>query len=82
MVVIGGSVTHNDAEIADFWDNGIGVYDLTELSWRRFYDSEAAPYVTPDMVQKYNDDNPYPRQFSDPVVEGLVHTDKCVYRCC
>ena len=71
MVVIGG-LTGGDKDngVPDFWDKGIGVYDLTELHWNTMYDAAAAPYVTPEIVRQYNDEHPYPKEFSDSVVEG------------
>lgn len=70
MAVIGGFVNDQQSEdIPDIWSNGIGIYDLSELSWKRFYDASAEPYVTPQSVRKYNDENPYPRAFSDATVE-------------
>ena len=37
----------------DPWNYGIGIFDMTELSWRPRYNADSAPYVRSDVVNEY-----------------------------
>lgn len=70
MVSIGGIVTNStatsiddqdigtiDHSLPDPWQQGLGVFDLTAMEWKEEYDSSAAPYITPDAVKAYYQQN-------------------------
>ena len=70
MVVIGGVVTNAQHDnLVDPWTKGIGIFDLSEMVWKKTYNANAAPYVTPEFVQLQNDQRPYPSEWSNPVVK-------------
>lgn len=75
MVSIGGMVTNStasstdgqdigtpDQSLPDPWQQGLGIFDLTAMEWKEEYDSDAAPYMTPDAVKAY-----YQQNGRDPV---------------
>jgi len=37
----------------DNFPNGLGVFDMTELSWVNSYNPDAASYEQPDIVKQY-----------------------------
>lgn len=52
----------------DPWQNGIGVFDISELQWRDSYDADAASYVTPKLITGYiNDHGPYPSTWTNEI---------------
>jgi hypothetical protein len=57
MISIGGWDPTSTAEYAtaDPWTFGIGVFDLTRLTWESGYDANAAAYEQPDVVTSYYD---------------------------
>ena len=38
---------------ADPWNQGIGVFDITTLSFKNSYQAKAKAYETPDVIKKY-----------------------------
>lgn len=70
MISIGGLVTNSTLNltryhsvyisqdsIPDPWQQGIGIFDMSAMQWSDSYDHAAAPYVTPDMVKTYCQQN-------------------------
>ncbi|OJD30271.1 kelch repeat protein [Diplodia corticola] len=60
MVVVGGVNYYNlgvpgDWKDPDPWSQGIGVFDMTQLSWSAGYDAGAAAYESPDKVKAWYD---------------------------
>lgn len=55
MIVIGGSATPAgpDYEQRDVFAQGLGVFDLTTLSWKDRYDADAGPYEPPQSVARW-----------------------------
>lgn len=37
----------------DIFARGLGVFDLTEMTWLSFYDPNAPSYQTPQIVKDY-----------------------------
>ena len=37
----------------DIFDRGLGVFDLSEMTWLSFYDPNAPSYQTPQIVKDY-----------------------------
>ena len=37
----------------DPWDQGIAVFDMTDLKFKNSYQSKADPYEPPDAIQQY-----------------------------
>jgi hypothetical protein len=80
MVVVGGVVIEpgvsSDAFTvfggsADPWEQGIGIFDMSELEWKASYNASAATYVTPDVVKiDIAENGPFPASWSDEVVEN------------
>jgi hypothetical protein len=52
MISIGGAVNNNSIFI-DPWPNGMGIFDMTELTWGSTYNATAAPYVPSKPVSAY-----------------------------
>ncbi|KAB2574686.1 hypothetical protein DBV05_g6600 [Lasiodiplodia theobromae] len=57
MVIIGG-VNYKlgipgDWKDPDPWSQGIGIFDMTKLSWSSGYDADAAAYESPDRVKSW-----------------------------
>ena len=67
--------------IADPWDQGFGVFDLTDMEWKSSYDADAGPYVSPNSVKSYSQQNGrYPSQWDDPTIEDwFTNPGKCGY---
>lgn len=55
----------------DPWQQGIGVFDMSAMQWTDGYDSTAAPYITPDMVKTYYQQNGRePASWSNDIVKA------------
>ena len=54
------------------WDQGLGVFDLSDLAWKDAFNASAAPYVTPQVVKSYYAHNPrYPASLlRDPILRA------------
>jgi hypothetical protein len=73
MVVVGGKQPWlpDHSQITDFWSQGVGVFDLSNMEWMDHYDALAAPYVTPEVVKTwYNENGLYPASWSNATVES------------
>ncbi|KAI9649925.1 hypothetical protein NHQ30_002510 [Ciborinia camelliae] len=51
MLSIGGH--GNDYDGQDPWKNGLGIFDMSELTWGFNYDANAAPYTPPALITNY-----------------------------
>lgn len=51
MLSIGGH--GNDFDSQDPWTSGMGIFDMTKLTWGFNYDAKAAPYTPPSLVTNY-----------------------------
>ncbi len=83
MLSIGGGnpndVTYGKWSI-DNAPQGLGIFDLTEMTWGSSYDASAAPYTTPRIVKDWYSKNDLPA-FNDSAVAGffrvMTATDSC-----
>lgn len=59
MIVVGGVNAELDSRSSfvdkDPWANGIGVFDVSELSWKDGFDAQASPYERPRLVREWYD---------------------------
>ena len=59
MIVVGGINGELDFRPRfadkDPWANGIGIFDISELSWKDGFDAQAAPYERPRLVEEWYD---------------------------
>ncbi len=80
MLVIGGVVqttsdynaNKNNSYVSslDPWNQGLGVFDLSDMEWKEAYNASAASYVTPAVVRSwYAQHGRYP-QFSSTTVQS------------
>ena len=60
MISIGGHTGDNKRDhlgrvdvTPDPWPNGIGIFDMTNLSWGIQYNAEAPPYATPQLIRDW-----------------------------
>lgn len=78
MVSIGGQVANESAweaalpdSLPDPWQQGLGLFDLTAMEWKARYDADAAPYITPDPVKAfYQQNGRYPSSWTSSVVQS------------
>lgn len=76
MLSIGGH--GNDYDDQDPWKNGLGIFDMTELTWGFDYNANAAPYVPPPLITKYyNTSNRYPT-FDNASLAAVINTTTTV----
>ncbi|KAK5308834.1 hypothetical protein LTR70_010781 [Exophiala xenobiotica] len=71
MIAVGGEApgVSNYDQPPDTWPQGLAILDLTELQWIESYDSDAAPYQTPQLVKDgISVNGTYPQTWNDPVV--------------
>lgn len=52
---------------ADPWDNGFGVFDMTELEWKSAFDPSADAYVTADSIKQDIQQNGFYPSVSEPM---------------
>lgn len=57
------------SSIPDPWDQGIGIFDLSELQWKESYDASAEPYVTPANIKEWYKSNAKYPSWNDPLIE-------------
>lgn len=54
MLSVGGWDTTFTADVtAETWPYGLGLFDITALSWSTNYDAKAEPYVRSDVVSSF-----------------------------
>ncbi|EOD50371.1 putative kelch repeat protein [Neofusicoccum parvum UCRNP2] len=52
---------------ADVWKQGLGVFDMTAMSWSAGYDADAAPYEVPQVVKAWYQSGSEPSWSNDTV---------------
>lgn len=63
------------AIIPDTWPNGIGIFDMTDLSWSNSYNSNAMPYEQSNVVKRYYQSNPGTPTWNDPALAEVFATN-------
>ncbi len=53
MVVVGGQSDADLVRDKDPWPHGIGIFDISTLSWSSGFDAQAEPYESPGIVQDW-----------------------------
>jgi len=71
MLSIGGTqevgLTNQDP-----WIKGLGIFDMTTLSWTNAYDAAAPAYEQPSLVSQFYANNPrYPIAWGDPELQSI-----------
>lgn len=58
MISIGGINTKEKEPWLDEdpWPQGIGVFDMADLKWKKEYDHEAGPYEMPQSIKDWYDE--------------------------
>lgn len=76
MLVIGGAEpTATLGATPDPWNHGLGVFDMTELSWSNNYNASSQPYEQPSIVKQYYATNsPRPSVWNDPALAAIFAT--------
>lgn len=80
MVVIGGA--DPDIELGtspDPWTHGIGIFDMTELSWSNSFNASAEPYEQPSVIKQFYAVNPHqPSAWNDRALADVfaINTTK------
>jgi hypothetical protein len=75
MISIGGGQEANFATFQDPWAKGLGIFDMTTLSWTNAYDAAAPAYERPSLVsQFYANNSRYPIGWGDPELERIFTT--------
>ena len=60
-----------DSSLPDPWPQGTGVFDLTDMVWKDTYDSNAAPYITPEIVKnQYHQNGQHTSSWSNSINQG------------
>jgi hypothetical protein len=74
MISIGG-IASNDSRVRDPRVNGLGIFDMTDLTWGFNYDANAAPYVHSNLVSNFysavSGGVQYPQTWSDPDLRAI-----------
>jgi hypothetical protein len=72
MLSIGGTQEASLENQEDPWPNGLGIFDMTTLSWTNAYDAAAPAYERPSLVsQFYANNSRYPIEWGDPELESI-----------
>ena len=76
MIVIGGAEpTAALGATPDPWTHGLGIFDMTELSWSNSYNASAQPYEQPSIVKQfYATNSPQPSSWNDPTLAAIFAT--------
>lgn len=77
MISIGG-VHENEVwqTWTDPWTNGLGIFDMSALSWTDSYDHTAAPYEPSSLVTNYYSSNArYPESWADPALQAIFEAN-------
>ena len=66
MIIVGGVDPSNDTrftgwadngdEPVDPWPEGIGIFDMTALKFKDFYEANAKQYETPESIKRFYND--------------------------
>jgi hypothetical protein len=76
MISIGGFQDPSQLVAPSFdpWNNGMQIWDMTDLYWTEAYNSGAAPYQSPILVTEYyNSNSRYPTSWVDPRLQNIFH---------
>lgn len=67
MLSIGGLI-ENNVTLKDPWPSGLGIFDMSELTWKTEYSPDAAPYASPSIVKAHygKPSKGYPQAWGDP----------------
>jgi len=57
MAIMGGIDPNATLQVADTWPLGIGIFDLSAMAFQDRYDADAAPYTSPEVVQRWYTEN-------------------------
>ncbi|KAN0078795.1 hypothetical protein V8E54_005308 [Elaphomyces granulatus] len=70
--IIGGTKEGGFGSRSDPWTNGLGIFDMTTLSWTNAYDATAPAYERPGLVsQFYANNSRYPTEWGDPELKSI-----------
>jgi hypothetical protein len=71
MLSIGGGQEANNTD-RDPWTKGLGIFDMTTLSWTNTYDAAAPAYEQSSLVsQFYANNSRYPIEWGDPELQSI-----------
>jgi hypothetical protein len=74
MLSIGGN-QESPFTNRDPWTKGLGIFDMTALSWTNTYDAAALAYERPSLVsQFYANNSRYPIEWADPELQSIFTT--------
>jgi hypothetical protein len=74
MLSIAGTPPIQNFQFQDPWENGLGIFDMTELTWGFNYNASAAPYTPSLLVSEYyNTSSRYP-SFSDAALATIFNS--------
>jgi hypothetical protein len=72
MISIGGTQEGGLGTLSDPWTNGLGIFDMTTLSWTNAYDAAAPAYEQPGLVSRfYTNNSRYPTEWGDPELKSI-----------
>lgn len=77
MLSIGGDQEFKQSALKtpDPWTKGLGIFDMTTLSWTNAYDAAAPAYEQPSLVsQFYVNNSRYPISWGDPELQSIFTT--------
>lgn len=77
MIVIGGGEpTAALGAKPDPWTRGLGIFDITELSWSNSYNASAQPYEQPSIIKQFYSTNPaQPDVWNDLALAAVFATN-------
>ena len=77
MISVGGVHEFENWQTwTDPWTNGLGIFDLTALSWMDDYNHTAAPYERSSLVATYYSSNArYPVSWADPALQAIFEAN-------
>lgn len=82
QISIGGKIAAEGVDLSstwssipDPWDQGIGIFDMSELQWKSSYDASAEPYETPAKIKEWYKSNAKYPSWSNPLIEKWFTED-------
>ena len=77
MLVIGGTdPSFPSGTIPDPRKHGLGIFDMTDLSWSSSYNASSKPYEQPPVVKQfYAANSPQPSVWNDPALATIFATN-------
>ena len=82
MISIGGHLLNSDHKpapgdhTADPWTKGIGIFDMTDLTWVSGYKADAMPYEQSGMIKQYYQSNPKTPTWSNSALAKIFAARK------